>query len=233
MSSKLIKYLPAIYQRGAEDDKSLFIEDYLKIFEHILLNAEGEEEGGKKGLGEIIDSLGGLFNPRFSFACCDDEADKEKAFNSYVSAEMGDFLEWLAGWSSLALKEDWPQEKKRKIIARIIPLYRMRGTKRGLEEYLKIYVGEGVSIMEEMSPFQVEETSYVEKESVLEGMPPYFFIVNISLPVPDPEIMKKRKKAVEEIIDAEKPIHTRYKLNIEVPTLQVGMRSRVEIDTLL
>ena len=233
MSSQLIKYLPAIFQRASADDESLFIEDYLKIFEHIFLKAEGNDSDGKNGLSEIIDALGGLFNPRFSFACCHDEADKEGLFNSFVSAQMSDFLEWLAGWSALALKEDWPLEKKRKIIARIIPLYRMRGTKRGLEEYLKIYVGEGVSIMEEMKPFQVEETSYVEKESVLEGMPPYFFIVNISLPVPDPEIMKERKKAVEEIIDAEKPIHTRYKLNIEVPTLQVGMRSRVEIDTLL
>lgn len=231
MPSQLIKYLPAIYQKGAKE-KELFLEDYLKIFEHILF-AKEEKEGGKKGLSEIIGAMGDLFNPTLPYVQGEEEEERVKSFNSFVSAEIDAFLEWLAGWSALALREDWPPEKKRKIIARIIPLYRMRGTKRGLEEYLKIYVGEGVSIMEEMKPFQVEETSYVEKESVLEGMPPYFFVVNISLPVPDGDLMKKRKKAVEEIIDAEKPIHTRYKLNIEVPTLQLEVRSRVEIDTLL
>src|SRR5712692_959871 len=67
-----------------------------------------------------------------------------------------DFLPWLASWTALVLRADWSPEQKRKVLFQIIPLYRKRGTKAGLEEYLKIYVGEGASIFDVHEPIQVD-----------------------------------------------------------------------------
>ncbi len=59
-----------------------------------------------------------------------------------------DFLPWLASWLSLALDESWPEEKQRQLIRSAIFLYRKRGTKQGLEEYLTIYTGVKPHIVE-------------------------------------------------------------------------------------
>ncbi len=149
-----------------------------------------------------------------------------------------EFLTWLAGWVALTLKEGagWDEKtlpKKRQLLAQIVPLYQKRGTREGLEEYLKIYVGEGVRIIEELIPLQVGIHSKVGVDTLIEGLPPYFFMVEITLPVPYPTAMSEKQKAIRELIDLEKPAHTYYSIKITVPTMKIGYYSRVEVDTLL
>jgi len=62
---------------------------------------------------------------------------------------------------------------------------------------------------------------------------PYYFQVHMVLPVPDFDLLVKKRQALIEIIDREKPAHTYYGLTIEVPTMQVGKHSIVGSDTLL
>jgi phage tail-like protein len=52
-----------------------------------------------------------------------------------------EFLPWLAGWLALELDEEWDEEKSREVVSRVVELYRLRGTVKGLKEYLKIYTG--------------------------------------------------------------------------------------------
>lgn len=59
-----------------------------------------------------------------------------------------EFLPWLAGWLALELDEEWDEQKRREVISRAVELYRLRGTVKGLKEYLKIYTGHSPEIME-------------------------------------------------------------------------------------
>jgi phage tail-like protein len=213
--SQYVQYLPSIYQKGKEDSLT-FLGSFLKAFEKIL---SGIGDGVKiddepiKGIGEILDALYTYFDP-----CT---VPKE-------------FLNWLAGWVALTLKEGetWDENKKRDLISRIVPLYQKRGTREGLEEYLKIYVGDGVSISDDPGPLRVGVSSTVGVDTVIGGLPPYFFIVNVTFLAPNPKLMEEKTRAIKEIIDMEKPAHTFYRINIDTTTLRIGY-SRVEVDTLL
>ena len=215
--SKYLQYLPSIYQRGKEDSSQVFLGNFLKAFEKIFSGInDGVSIDGKpvEGIEEILDNIHYYFDP---------------------GETPAEFLKWLAGWVALTLKEseDWSEPKKRELISQIVPLYQKRGTKEGLEEYLKIYVKADVSIVDELGPLQVGVLSKVGVDTVIGGLPPHFFIVDVTLPVPDPKAMEKKKRAIEELIDIEKPAHTYYRTNVTVPTMQVGVFSTVGVDTLL
>ena len=57
-------------------------------------------------------------------------------------------LPWLATWVDLALDDHWPEAKRRQLLKAAVGLYRKRGTRRGLQEYLEIYTGAQVQISE-------------------------------------------------------------------------------------
>jgi phage tail-like protein len=59
-----------------------------------------------------------------------------------------EFLPWLAGWLALELDEEWDEQKQREVLSRAVELYRLRGTVKGLKEYLKIYTGHTPEIRE-------------------------------------------------------------------------------------
>jgi len=105
------------------------------------------------------------------------------------------FLPWLAAWVDLSLDENWPVEKRRALIKAGVELYRWRGTKRGLKEYLRVYTGVEPEIVEH---FHEEDGG------------PYRFTVVVT--VPDPDALDER--TVRRVINAEKPAHTTYHLRI-------------------
>lgn len=209
--SRYLEYLPGIYQQDA--DKGAFLGRFLKIFEKLLTGIDDAGGGTSEGLEQVVTRLHTFFDPETA---------------------PPEFLNWLAGWTALVLRDEWEENKKRRLINRIVALYRIRGTKRGLEEYIKIYLpGVDVQITEVVAPFQIGETSTVGKDTYLGGSPPHFFVVTIILPEPNLELKKIREKEVRAIIDLEKPAHTYYELRTIVPTLQVGKYSHVGLDTLL
>jgi phage tail-like protein len=162
--------------------------------------------------GERIDSIPDLFDPH---------------------AAPSDFLPWLASWMALILRADWDESQQRAVLAKIIPLYAKRGTKSGIEEYLKIYAGEGVTIRDELTSLQIGVSSTVGSDMNVGGQPPYFFVVNVAFAEPDPEKLKPKVKAVKDVLDIEKPAHTYYQLNFQGPTLQIGVASTIGADTLI
>jgi phage tail-like protein len=105
------------------------------------------------------------------------------------------FLPWLAAWVDLSLDENWPIEKRRKLIRAGVELYRWRGTKRGLKEYLTIYTGVDPEIIEHFDEG--------------DGGPHRFTVV---VTVPDPNSLDEG--TVRRVINAEKPAHTTYDLKI-------------------
>jgi phage tail-like protein len=185
----------------------------------LLEEAFPDDIAKRKGIEEILDHIQDYFDP--------------------VRTPL-EFQQWLAGWMALILKEekDWNADnarKKRDLIAKIIPLYQERGTLDGLKEYIKIYVGEDVkiSIFEFLDPFQVGVTSTVGMNTVVGEGRPYYFQVFMELPMLDRVMLEKKKKAIIDIIDLEKPAHTYYVLVIQAPTMQIFYHSTVGVDTLL
>lgn len=64
-------------------------------------------------------------------------------FDAYLDAGLApdDFLEWVAGWVGVTLDETWPPERRRALVARAVELYGLRGTARGLREFIEVMTG--------------------------------------------------------------------------------------------
>jgi phage tail-like protein len=204
----LLEYLPAIYH---EDP---FLGQYLSAFEQILLGSAGQKDGGEPGLEQKIENIAAYFDPLRT---------------------PPEFLQWLSGWVALSLRADLDEFRQREFIKNAVRLYRLRGTKKGLEEIVSVYTRLGASITETAAPFQVEtpQHSRVGVDTMLEGGAPFVFRVTINLSTTDPAVLKKQRDVVTVILRMEKPAHTQFVLEVESPTMQIGDHSQVEVDTLL
>lgn len=205
-----IDMLPAVF-RAADKESQDFLEQYLNIFRKILTGFNGNpsvEDNITGGISGTIDILHEYFHP---------------------DTAPDDFLDWLSTWMGLVLREDWDTGVKKKIIRNIIPLYRLRGTRRGIEEILRAYTGSEVEVKEVLGSFLVG-LAKVGHDTVIGGdMMPHFFIVNVWLPDISLEKREQKTRNLRRIIDAEKPVHTDYQLNITIPAMRIGMSGSEEI----
>lgn len=206
-ASNLLAYLPAIYH---EDP---FLSQFLLAFEKILLGRADNVDLGYRGLEEIIASLPTLFDPK--------QTPEE-------------FLPWLAGWTAFSLRADLDVAQQRDFIARIISLYRWRGTKTNLQDLLKIFtLGTPTVVETEAAEFQIGVHSTIGRDTYLSGGPPHYFEVEISLPQTTPQQLARQIEIARALIELEKPAHTHYKLTHKFPSMQIGKSSTVGVDTLL
>lgn len=186
--SKYLKYLPSLY----EDDD--FMGRFLMVFESFWNPIDVQ-----------INQLFNYFDPKIT---------------------PPDFVPWLSSWFNLALDEGWPEEKQRKLIYEALPLYRKRGTRQGLQNFIEIYTGYIPEITEHRGrDFRLGEGSLMGPGLALgQGRNfPYSFTVSVSLPdiIGSSSTEKERKinarqKAIEKIIESEKPAGVVYKLEIDI-----------------
>jgi phage tail-like protein len=221
--SRYFDYLPAVY---SEDGS--FLGRFLLAFEHVLT---GREDPADPGLEEVLDGI-------------DDERELrgiERYFDptpptgasGAVERQQAppEFLEWLAQWVALSLRADMPEARQRALIANAVSLYKRRGTKQGLEDVIALATGTGVTIEEQADAFQVGVHSRIGVDTLLSGGPPHFFRVVARFPT---RAQADASEAIlREILDAEKPAHTYYRLDLETPVLQIGVTSTVGVDTVL
>jgi phage tail-like protein len=183
----------------------------------------GVGEPGAPGLEELLDGIaeGNQVSLR----------GIERLFDAQDAPEA--FLDWLSDWVALTLRADIGPARQRDLIANAVPLYRLRGTKAGLQQLLQIYTTPGVTITERAPRLQVGVHSTVGVDTVIDGGLPNYFRVTIRLDTTNPSDKADRQRIAKAIIDAEKPAHTYYTLRVETPTLQIGVTSTVGVDTLL
>jgi len=129
-----------------------------------------------------------------------------------------EFLNWLSGWTAFSLDLDWPEAQKRSLIKRAVDLYRIRGTKRGLSLFLRLFTGHEPDIEENTWPFKgfrveaegAELGARVGLDSVI--MPPvdlaHCFVV--TMPIKYETVTTDMIIRIHQIIQMEKPAHTHY-----------------------
>jgi phage tail-like protein len=207
--SSFLRHLPSIFS----DDPTQFLGRFLLPFEQILTGLDGGEPVPAEGLEETIAGIAALFDP-------------------HTTRE--DFLPWLAGWVALGLRADWTVAQKRDFVAKIVPLYRRRGTKENLAELLKIYTGLAPVITSGAdTEFQIGVHSTIGKDMWLDGSPPHRFHVGVTMPNPDPQTLQRQYQIASALIELQKPAHTTFDLEIVFTTMQIGVRSTIGRDTLL
>src|SRR5262245_21449196 len=123
--SSYLDHLPAIFRQGP------FLGRFLLAFERILTGPPpGEADPASvpsipAGIEDVLDRIHAFFDP---------VGDSREGPNPPRAPD--DFLPWLAEWVATSLRDDWDSETKRAFISQIVPLYRMRGTRAGLEAVL-------------------------------------------------------------------------------------------------
>jgi phage tail-like protein len=186
--SGYVQYLPAVLR---EDP---LLGRILLAFEKVLVGfpagVAGDPLPALAGIEAQLDGLARVFRPGPGRP---DDARTPDAF-----------VPWLAGWLGLSIRDDWDGETRRRFLANVVPLYRMRGTRAGLLALLNLYVD------------QRDAVTIHEFEA-----PPHFFQVEIVQSQRDPLLLARLDRVVRAIIDAEKPAHTIYGLRILFPTMQI------------
>ena len=133
-------------------------------------------------------------------------------------------LPWLATWVDLTLNPQWPEDKRRRLLRQAVWLFRKRGTRIGLRDYLEIYTGQPPQIVEHRAnDFRLGSGARLGPSIALgRGNQPHTFTVTLRLPpiVADTAADRRRldterRRTIEAIIESEKPAHTKYTLNIE------------------
>jgi phage tail-like protein len=195
--SNYLQYLPAIFQ------EDLLMGKFLLAFEKILSgDLDSSSTNSKEKIIEInstnIPGLEEIINQIYTY------------FDSDETPEQ--FLPWLASWIALSLQDDWKVETKREFIKKIVKLYRIRGTKKGLIEVLKIYL--------KNLDFGEEEKINIKIFDQFKNFPNYF---QVQLTLNDRDLEKYWRvfRIAKAIIDQEKPAHTFYSLKILIPTMKL------------
>lgn len=200
--SRYVDHLPAVFQ---EDP---FLGQFLLAFERVLsgLRTDLATDDAQNlpplppGLEQVVANIEQFFDPWRT---------------------RSDFLPWLARWVATSLREDWDEPTRRGFIAKIVQLYSRRGTAKGLQQVLQLYLdpttdlaheNNDVQVLQDPAPGDPDQTPY----------PPRYFQVRFSIAEHDPQLLAKRAAIATYIIDREKPAHTYYGLRISFPSLQIA-----------
>jgi len=120
-------------------------------------------------------------------------------------------LPWLASWLGLALDPTWPLHRRRELVQSSAELYRWRGTKRGLSEYLRIYTGTVPEISEYIPGISLDQETKLGIDTKLGSSGTgHHFTVTLNLD----EDNAINDDTVRAIIDSQKPAHAGYTLQI-------------------
>jgi phage tail-like protein len=104
-----------------------------------------------------------------------------------------DFLPWLAAWFEISFDSTWTEAQRRTLLTEAHELYARRGTAWAMRRILEIYTGVEPEIVD------------VEK-----GLEPFTFKVKLPLTAAQVD-----RALLEQIIDANKPAHTNYSLELK------------------
>ena len=194
--------MPAIYHES--EDLGVL----LSVFEKILYGEDGENKS-RKGPRPSLDELIPVVDSIATISCLFDAAETPR-----------DFLPWLARWVALSHFDGLSEQRQRKLIADIVPLYALKGTKKYLEKMLEFFKPEDTTVSIEDQQLDGFVVGKVElgKNSRLDHDRPFWFRVVIAPDrlVDDPDKkckdIARYEKKIRRVIDLAKPAYTMYEL---------------------
>ena len=206
-----------------------FLHHFLSAFEQVLLRSQRQAREASQDMEAAAASLRGRDQPRR----LEEEVDTlHLLFDPFQTPE--EFLPWLAGWAALSLRPEMDPRRKRRLVGRIIPLYRIRGTKRYIEELLDLHLEARALVDDaELPHLQVGVHSTIAEDTYLGGGLPHFFRVKLAFPEKDWPGIELQCRIARSVIDLAKPAHTHYELELALPRMQVGVHCIVGFDTVL
>ncbi|OZG73979.1 hypothetical protein BTA51_09370 [Hahella sp. CCB-MM4] len=222
-----------------DDNLNQDLAGFLSIFEALLTRKESlPQEFGMEGLisyGRIVDNASRYSDP-----------------DQIPLSLFDDLGPWMARCLGVMPQQDWSYFQLKQMIKQIIPIYRIRTTKSGMEALFTILTTYPAQVIEILGSFGIgfyrkpitdnpkiffcsgrigEVAGQSKKENMIPGgrMFGCFFIINLTISVsgPYPERQKSLFKRVSNIIsciNAEKPVQTQYQLNYTTTPLEVGAR---------
>ncbi len=100
-----------------------------------------EDETGR----DFMERFLSLFETFFS-----NHEEAISTFTRYIDSEATPyaFLPWLSSWLAIAYDENWAEVNIRELVRRAPELYKMRGTRKGIEEIIELFTGEEPIIVE-------------------------------------------------------------------------------------
>jgi phage tail-like protein len=221
-TKQMLDYLPAIYREGDDRSRTAFLALYLRAFERILFggtelrsedSAQDSSDSIEPGLEEEVAAIPSLFDP-------------------WQTPE--EFLPWLANWAALSFHPELSAERRRRLLAHMIPLYRIRGTRKYIEDLLGLCLDTFVLVTDaQSSGLQVGRHATIGVDTYLDGAPPYFFIVQLIAPGLTDSQKETQLAVAHAILSQAKPAHTSYELALASPRMQIGVHSAVGVDTVL
>ncbi|HVL99036.1 MAG TPA: phage tail protein [Egibacteraceae bacterium] len=129
---------------------------------------------------QFVAGFDGVLAPLFTTLDC---------LDAYFDAQVAppDFLLWLAQWVGVALDENWPEERQRDLVARMVALYGSRGTVAGLREVVRIITG---------AEPEVDDSGGAAWSPVPGGEPPGRAEPRLRVRVPEGSVSRKRLEAL-------------------------------------
>ena len=141
------------------------------------------------------------------------------------------FLDWLAQWLAIDESYIWSEQQLRCLLAEGITLYKRRGTRQGIMDFVALYTGEEPFVLEnhQLQYFR-SDRERLDRLQKLYGSNPYSFVVLVREQVL-PSLQKQR--TLHRIIEAVKPVQTEFHLIILKPYLFLGGHSYLGINSVL
>jgi phage tail-like protein len=210
--------LPTAYRRDSE--AAGFLDRFLALFEHVFTGIEDRYEEFSRELD--------------------------------LDAAPSDIIDWLAALVDLAFDPSWPLDRRRALVGEAMSLYASRGTIAGIERYVEIYTGSRPEIVEGWLERPARPSFLGRPGSVLGcGLPLVGCCPSPAL-LPDDQLWQRYAhrftifvyiddwcdkdvilRAVERIVEINKPAHTMSRTEAIFPNARVGIQDRVGLDLVL
>jgi len=153
-----------------------------------------------------------------------------------------EFIPWLSSWLAIAYDQNWPLEKKRSLLKAAPKLYKMRGTRRLLQQLIQLYIDIDPIIVERFQLRCETDPQLQQTWDRLFGTGSYTFCVLLPPQAAHPShntaakplpLTTAQTQTLQRIIATEKPAHTCGGLQVLQPWLYLDMHTYLGINTYL
>lgn len=159
------------------------------------------------------------------------DAIRQMPQNFDVETAQGDYLVWLAKWLGIEDSYIWSEKQLRQLLYNGVSLYKRRGTRGGLKDFVALYTGEVPFIVEnhQLQYFRKDKRRF-EKLQRLYGSSAYSFTVLVR---EQAVASQWKQKALIKIIEDIKPVQMEWRLVIIKPYIFADRYSYIGINSVL